>query len=456
MRRMLAHSPVDVVTLDVAPLPAARLEPVERPVRWRLRTRIAFRLCFLYFSLYVITTQMLGGLLILPGGSLPNLGATGYMKGVVTWTATNVFKVSSPFVTVNTGSGDKTIDWVQSFCLLIAAVVLTAVWSIADRRRDNYAGLHKWFHLFLRFAVGSTVVSYGMVKAFPLQMPAPQLTRLLEPFGHFSPMGVLWYSIGASRGYEMFCGFTELIGGILLFVPGLRVLGALVTLAASVQIFALNMTYDVPVKLFAFHLILMCLVLLAPEAKRIMRVLVLNKTAEPSTQPPLFRGVRARRVAFALQLLLGAYIVGMNFDSARKAWFTRGGGAPKPPLYGIWNVEEMRVDGVVRSPLVNDYGRWRRVIIQNATGMSFQRMDDTFQGYSATVDMTAKSIALTSAADKAFAAKFAIEQPDPERMVLDGTMGGQKIRLQLQRFDHTKLQLLSRGFNWIQERPFNR
>lgn len=42
-----------------------------------------------------------------------------------------------------------------------------------------------------------------MVKAIPLQMPAPNLTRLLEPFGHFSPMGVLWHSIGASRGYEM-------------------------------------------------------------------------------------------------------------------------------------------------------------------------------------------------------------------------------------------------------------
>src|SRR5688572_12313866 len=70
MPRMLAHSPVDVITLDVAPAPAAPPEPVERPVRWRLRTRIAFRLCFLYFSLYVITTQMLGSLLILPMGSL--------------------------------------------------------------------------------------------------------------------------------------------------------------------------------------------------------------------------------------------------------------------------------------------------------------------------------------------------------------------------------------------------
>jgi hypothetical protein len=459
MPRMLAHAPVEVITLDVAPLPAAAPQPVERPVRWRLRTRIAFRLCFLYFTLYVVTTQMIAGLFLfsfLPFGGLPNLGATGYMKGLVTWTATNVFKVTSPFVTVNTGSGDKTIDWVQSFCLFVIAAVATALWSIADRRRDNHASLHKWFHLFLRFAVGSTMVSYGMVKAIPLQMPAPNLTRLLEPFGHFSPMGVLWYSIGASRGYEMFAGFVELTGGILLFVPRLRILGALVTLAASVQIFTLNMTYDVPVKLFAFHLILMSLVLLAPEAKRIMRVLVLNKTAEPSTQPPLFRGLRARRVMFAVQLLLGAYIIGMNFDTAHKAWFSRGGGAPKPPLYGIWNVDEMKVDGVVRSPVVNDYGRWRRVIIQNSATMSFQRMDDTFQGYSATVDMTAKTVALTSAADKAFAAKFAIEQQEPERMVLDGTMNGQKVRLQLQRFDHTKLQLLSRGFNWIQERPFNR
>jgi hypothetical protein len=456
MPRMLAHSPVDVITLDVAPLPAAPPQPTERPVRWRLRTRVAFRLCFLYFSLYVVTTQMLGSLLILPAGTLPDLGGTGYMKGLVTWVANNVFTVTSPFVTVNTGSGDKTIDWIQSFCLLVIAAVASALWSIADRKRDNYATLHKWFHLFLRFGVGSTMVGYGMVKAFPMQMPAPQLTRLLEPFGHFSPMGVLWYSIGASRGYEMFAGFTELIGGILLFVPGLRVLGALVTLAVSVQIFTLNMTYDVPVKLFAFHLILMCLVLLAPEAKRIMRVLVLNKTAEPSTQPPLFRGLRARRAMFAVQLLLGAYIIGMNFDSARKGWFARGGGAPKPPLYGIWNVEEMKVDGVVRSPLVNDYGRWRRVVIQNSASMSFQRMDDTFQGYGATVDMTAKSIALTSGADKAWSGKFAIAQQDPERMVLDGTMGGQAIRLQLQRVDHTKLQLLSRGFNWIQERPFNR
>jgi hypothetical protein len=346
---------------------------------------------------------------------------------------------------------------VHVFCLLVIATALTAVWTVADRKRPNYATAHKWFHLFLRFALGSTMVGYGMVKAFPLQMPAPSLQRLLEPFGDFSPMGVLWYSIGASRGYEMFAGFIELTGAVLLFVPRLRILGAMVTLAASIQIFTLNMTYDVPVKLFSFQLILMSLFLLAPEAPRLMRVLVLNKTAGPSSQPPLLRSVRGQRIMLAAQLLFAAYILGVNLSQARDAWVFRGGGAPKPPLYGIWNVDEMRVDGVVRSPLVTDYGRWRRVVIQNSTSMTFQRMDSTFQGYAAKFDMDGKSIALTSAADKNWNAQFAFDRPgNGDRMIFDGDMDGHKVRFDLRRVDHTKMLLLSREFSWVQERPFNR
>ena len=452
---MLDTLEADLVALDTRPVTSGLQRPaVEQPVRWRLRTRVAFRFFALYFGLYVLTTQMLGGLLLLPIG-LP-LGATGWLKGIVSWTATNVFHASG-FVTVLTGSGDKVIDWVHAFCLLVFAAVATTLWSVVDRRRANYATAHKWFHLFLRFAVGSTMAGYGMVKAFPLQMPAPSLQRLLEPFGDFSPMGVLWYSIGASRGYEMFAGFTELTGAVLLFIPRLRILGALVTLAACVQIFTLNMTYDVPVKLFSLHLILMSLFLLAPEAPRLMRVLVLNKTAGPSTQPPLLRSVRGNRIMFAAQLLLGAYVVGMNFNSASQAWTQRGGGAARPPLYGIWNVDDMRVDGVVRSPLVIDYGRWRRVVIQNATSITFQRMDNTFQVYTAKYDMDAKSIALTNAADKNWNAKLAFDRPDNgDRMVIDGDMDGHKVRLDLRRMDHTKMLLLTRGFSWVQERPFNR
>ena len=86
------------------------------------------------------------------------------------------------------------------------------------------------------------MVGYGMVKAFPLQMPAPSLQRLVEPYGDFSPMGVLWSSIGASFPFERFAGWMELLGAALLFIPRLSLLGAIVTFGTAVQIFTLNMT----------------------------------------------------------------------------------------------------------------------------------------------------------------------------------------------------------------------
>ena len=107
------------------------------------------------------------------------------------------------------------------------------------------------------------------------------------------------------------------------------------------------MTYDVPVKLFSFHLILMSLVLIAPEASRIANVLVFNRAAGPSAQPPLFRRRSLRaRIALAVQLVYGALSRALDaYCGARQSWTSYGGGAPKSPLYGIWNIETMTIDG---------------------------------------------------------------------------------------------------------------
>jgi hypothetical protein len=426
-------------------------------VRWNALTRVAFRFCFLYVGLYIATTQMLGGIIVVPGNwEMPELERLPPLRNLISWTAVHVFRVTQPLVITGSGSGDKTFDWVAAFCLLAISAVAAMAWSIFDRRRDNYITVHTWFRLFLRFATGSTMVSYGMIKAIPLQMPAPPLTRLLEPFGNFSPMGVLWYSIGASHGYERFAGAAELAAAVLLFIPRTATLGALVLLGDSIQIFTLNMTYDVPVKLFSFHLILIALVLLAPDTRRLLNVLVLDRMAPPSSQPPLVRGVRARRILLASQLVFGAYLFVVFILSSQQSWRAYGGGAPKPQLYGIWDVQKMSIDGVERAALVTDYDRWRRVVFQSLTSTIFQRMDETFAGYASKTDMDRKTITLTTPADTSWRSELTFDRPDAEHMTIDGTMDGHKIRMQLWRIDHTKMLLLTRGFNWVQEYPFNR
>jgi hypothetical protein len=408
------------------------------PPPWRLSTRIAFRFCALYFSLYVATTQMLGALLNVPFVSVRRVGTI--MNRLVDWTGTHVFHV-----TVNhavSGSGDKLSDWVQAFCLLVIAAAGTILWSILDRRRPRYDRAYRWFRVFLRFALGSTMIGYGIVKVFPLQMPAPSLTRLLEPFGNFSPMGVLWYSIGASFPYERFTGIVEVVGGSLLFVPWTQLAGALILVGATLQVFMLNMTYDVPVKLFSFHLFVMSLVLIAPHAKTLCHAV-------------LGAGARSRSAAVA-QTVAGLYLLGMAVSTGQQGWqkLTQ---APQPALYGIWNIERMTIDGVERAPLVSDYERWRRVIVQNATTISFWRMDDTVLQYSARVDTSAQDIGLTTVPFKGAAAgTLRYSQTAADRLIFDGTVGDRAVHLDTRLVDHSTFLLLSRGFHWVQEFPFNR
>jgi hypothetical protein len=309
--------------------------------------------------------------------------------------------------------------------------------------------------VFLRFATGSTMVSYGMIKAIPLQMPAPSLMRLLEPFGNFSPMGVLWASIGASPGYERFAGGAELLAAALLFVPRTATLGALILLADSIQIFTLNMTYDVPVKLFSLHLILMALVLLAPDARRLLNVFVLNRPTLPAAEAPWVRSARAQRLVLAAQLVFALYIFGVFIQSSVQSWTRYGGGAAKPPLYGIWDVRTMSIDGVERAPLVTDYDRWRRVIVQTPAFVAFQRMDASVAIYGSHVDEGKKTITLSRGPNEP-AGEITFARPDSDSMTVDGIIGGRRIRMELRRFDHTKMLLVTRGFNWVQEYPFNR
>jgi len=430
-----------------------RVPEAVRP--WRLAARIAFRFFSVYFGIYVVITQMFRGLIPF-SINIPNISAVGPVRWMVEWTAVNVFGVTTPLVFTGSGSGDKTTDWVLVFCLLIITTAVTAVWSIAARRPVNYDTAHKWFRLFLRFSLGSTMLGYGVSKVIPLQMPFPSLTRLLEPYGYFSPMGVLWASIGASRSYEIFTGALEMTAGILLFIPQTALLGAFLAMACMGEIFTLNMTYDVPVKLFSFHLLLMSLFLLAPDAKRLLNVVVLNRPAAVSVIPPLGRTTRAIRIGVALQLILGCLLVFQGVQNSINAWHTFGGGSPRSPLFGIWNVTYLSIDGVERAPLVTDYDRWRRLVFDVPTRMSFHRMDDTFVPFNSKIDVDAKSIVLTRAGNDKWSSTFSFDRPSPDRMALDGEMDGKKVRLRLELLPRENFLLVTRGFNWVQEYPFNR
>lgn len=440
---------------EIAASNGAGEQSLAQPVRWSFATRVGFRLAFAYFTVYVAITQMLSSYFVfIP---LPDeLGVLWPIKNAIAWTAKHVFHVTQALVMTGSGSGDKTFDWVEAFCILTLAVFATLIWTALDRKAESYPRLNKWFRVFLRFALATTMLSYGVDKAIPLQMPFPSLSRLMEPYGNFSPMGVLWYSIGASKAYEIFVGCMEILGGVLLFFPRTTALGAMVCLADTIEIFTLNMTYDVPVKLFSFQLILMSLIVLAPNMGRLCSFFLSNRSEAVKPEPDLFRSRRANRVSVAAQVLFGFTALISFFYYARKDYYDFGGGASRPQLYGIWNVASFTVDGQDHPALLTDTVRWRRAMFGAPQFMSLQGMDDALHTYGSKLDLKTHTLSLTKPGDEKWKADFSVERPEPGKLSLDGQMDGHKIQAKLELFDHKKLLLISRGFHWVQEYPFNK
>src|SRR6185437_16194972 len=129
---------------------------------WSLGFRIAFRFCVAYFTLFGLSNQILGGVFLIPKVNIPELSGLWPLRQITFWTAHHIFHTQRDLVYTGSGSGDKTFDWVLAFCLLIIAALVTCIWSVLDRRRENYVVFHKWFRLAMRFMLASEMFLYGI------------------------------------------------------------------------------------------------------------------------------------------------------------------------------------------------------------------------------------------------------------------------------------------------------
>ena len=424
-----------------------------RAERWSIAQRIGFRFAFTYFGLYLFP---------FPLDSLPVVGrAFAWVNGaenwVSRWTEVHLFGLDAPLPIVPSGSGDTMARWALQAAWLLIALGVTLLWTVLDRRRRNYARLNQWLHVYVRFALATIMLGYGIAKVIPTQMPTPQLERLVQPWGEFSPMGVLWSFMGYSSVYQIFTGIGEALGALLLVFRRTVTLGALLLIGVLANVVLLNYTFDVPVKLYSTNLLLMAVFLAAPDLKRLLNVLVLNRVATPRADYPLFATRTLNRVAAAVGLTFIAFIVWRNTRFTLEYYRQSiAPSAPKSPVYGIWDVDALTKNGVAQPPLLSDSTRLKRVVFGGLNRAMFRLMSDSVERYSLKVDSAKRELTLTGRFDPKLVRTFTYVRPDSQHLVLMGQANGDSLVVRLRRLDERRFVLVSRGFNWIQELPFNR
>jgi len=414
---------------------------------WSRAQLLAFRFAFVYLILYFLP---------FPFGVLPHTNSVaqkyeslGYK--LVPWVGKQVFRLSHDIMTSTNCSGDTTYEYVRVVCFLCLAFTATLLWSFLDRSHSNYRRLHQWLRSYVRLSVGAAILMYGAAKIFRMHFPQPNLYKLLEPLGDYSRMSLLWTFTGASRGYSIFAGCVQLLSGILLFVPRLTTLGALVGLVVFSNIFAFNLGYDLPVKLYTLHILLVCFFLVLPDARRLVNFFLLNRSLAPSPETALFNHRSLNAVALVVQLMLGGFLACSYLYRTHDYEKRNFSMASRPPFYGIWIVDEFMLDGKVLPPLLTDQTRWQRVVFQFPKKVGIQSMNGSWIGYWLRGDTAKHTFTMEKLNDAKKGFEFSFSNPDLRSLTLEGSDGGNEIRVKLHQVDEKQFALLGRGFHWVSE-----
>lgn len=419
---------------------------------WSTPKKIAFRFIFIFFLLFIMMSN---------NGAYPFWDTlfsypTELLHLVIPWIGKHILSLSYDITVFTNGSGDTTYDYVIVFTAFISAILGTIIWSILDRKKDNYNVLYYWLTVAIRFYVGLMLIQYGLVKVIKLQFPSPSIYRLTQNYGDSSPMGLAWTFLGFSKGYNLFMGVAEMAALLLLFRRTMT-FGAIVTLMTTANVMAVNYFYDVPVKIISTALVAMTLFLLLKDIKRLLKFFFTGEAiALPKIKAPEINKKWLKGIKLTLKSLIIAYALIYGIITVMDTRNKYGEGAPKPKLYGLYTVDFHIINNDTLAPLITDAKRWKQFSIEREGYARLSYMNDKTETFTTTIDTVLHTINLTARNNASMKYSLTYESTSTNRFNFKGTIKNDSICILMKKKDLKDYTLTNRGFNWISEYPFNR
>ena len=421
---------------------------------WPLYKRIIFR--FFFILLVLITAPWLW-LEPVPGINY----LLGYYSQLMDWMVNianaKLFHVRPVLVPLN-GSGDTSYGWAQLWLYLGISAIGGVLWSLFDRKTRHYTHLNYWLCLFARYYICLYALSYGILKIFSMQMYFPSLHQLATPLGDLLPMRLSWLFIGYSAPYQVFSGIMEVTAGLLLLYRRTSTLGILFATAVFMNVAALNLSYDIPVKIFSMELVFVCLFLLANESNRIICFFILNK---PAAVGELYhfrytkKWMRVNRIVFKTAFIILALVLPfINYYEYYKSAHTAP--AKQPVANGVYAVTVFAVNNNNLPANGTDSLRWRDCIFENGTG-SMETSDTAFRHrynrayFNYALDSATGMLGFRKKYDDSlFMLKFRFDMPDSNTLRLWGKQHNDSLHIELKRTSR-HFQLAEKQFHWLSE-----
>ncbi len=382
----------------------------------------------------------------------------------VRWFAKNALGIERELIGPN-GSGDTTHDFIRLLLLLFVSLGIGAVWTALSRKSTWDRRLKDLFQSMLRYTLALSLIGYGLAKMTKSgnQFPEPGIEQLLKTWGDSSPMNLIWTMMGSSQSYNFFAGATEVAASLLLIWRRSAWLGAALSAGIMLNVFMINMCYDVPVKQYSFHLLAIGIQLVFADL-RWAQLILLNRQTQtrdlsPDYQSKFFeqfhRAIKAWVVVvgFAIPIAMAAY----------QNWTYRAA-LPDNQIFGAYRVEQFEIENTAES---DNARMWQNVILREIPGTEgrpgYSRMQIYWVKTEAIFDNVASKESFTVVLNPAESTISIPKEQTELHYVLDGNKAewtgsfkGKQVHIKLQRITRNDFLLVNRGFRWVNEIPFNR
>ena len=140
--------------------------------RWSPLTRVAFRFFVLYFGMYVLMTQMLNALFVLPIGTVPRLDRTGPATGVVPADPDPRLIADRVFVPIPKTHGQRVDSTVRALVFAYNDSVAKAA-EAAGRKPGDWTferGGQKWGLDGNKIYLGKFAIPSAVLAALPIRV----------------------------------------------------------------------------------------------------------------------------------------------------------------------------------------------------------------------------------------------------------------------------------------------
>ena len=379
-------------------------------------------------ALFVLTVPFPYQLLPSPGDYLAPLFAPLHR-----WLAQAVFHVPAPYTLAV--RSDSTGLYLHALVLLALATLGAALWP--RRWRPRPAVLWHWLHTGASYYLALQLLAYGFDKVFKHQFYLPEPNTLYTPLGQLTPDLLYWSVMGVSRPYTVFSGLMEVVPAALLLFQRTRAVGGLVALGVLLNVAALNLGFDISVKLYSLFLLLLSLVAACPALRLLYQGLIRRQAVAPADPAPHRPRPWLKAAVIGLLLLesVGPFVRAGEYNDDR---------TPRPPLHGAYQVEWLVLRGDTLRPEAAP-GLPRRVFVHRQGYFIVQTAADSLRDYQ--LSYGPGRLHLLDYDSTRYQLRY---QPAPGgRLLLTGHLGGpDSVRLLVRPLAWRRLPLLQPEFHW--------